>query len=118
MEAQAVEPVILDLAAARQLEEFKKTSSADSADGLGLRLTVVGGGCAGFQYKLGLDSPKEEDHVFESEGQMVLVDQVSMNFVSGSTITFHNEIDLQGFEVLNPRAEAACGCGSSFAFKD
>lgn len=114
----AVEPVTLDLAAARKVEDFIANSPvAKDDEGVALRLKVVGGGCAGFQYSLGLDKPKDDDLVFESEGQKVIVDSVSINFVAGSMITYHEEIGLQGFEVLNPRAEAACGCGSSFAFK-
>lgn len=114
---EAHDPVILDAKAAAQLATFVEHSEEASGDPeVGLRLTVVGGGCAGFQYRLRLDHAKEDDLVFESEEQRVIVDPVSINFVEGSTIVYHDDLDQQGFEVLNPHAQTACGCGSSFAY--
>lgn len=114
------EPVILDAAAASQLKAFiersEKVAEDEEDTALGLRLSVVGGGCAGFQYRLQIDHAKEGDLVFASEGQNVIVDSVSINFVEGSTVVYHDTLDQQGFEVLNPRAQSACGCGSSFAY--
>lgn len=114
------EPVILDAAAAVQLTAFidRSDHGAEACPGTarGLRLSVVGGGCAGFQYRLQLDHAKEGDLVFVSEGQNVIVDPVSINFVEGSTIVYHDDLARQGFEVLNPRAQAGCGCGSSFSY--
>jgi len=111
--------VCLDTVAAEELAKFIAGSDrAAEAEEVGLRLSVIGGGCAGFQYRLLLDVPKEDDMVFETNGQKVLVDPLSMNFVIGSTITYRKELTEAGFDVINPNAQSACGCGSSFAMMD
>lgn len=111
--------ITLEAAAAAELDKFIHNSElAAENKTVGLRLSVVGGGCAGFQYRLSLDQPKADDMIFESEGQKVFVDPVSMNFVNGSTITYRYELSEAGFDVLNPNTQTACGCGSSFAMKD
>lgn len=91
---------------------------ADRDDEICLRVGVVGGGCAGFQYRLGLDRRGDEDLAFESHGQTVIVDPVSFRLVVGSTIVYIDDVMQQGFSVENPNAEAACGCGSSFTVRD
>lgn len=83
-----------------------------------LRVAVRGGGCSGFQYALAFDQPKEDDHVFESDGVAVVIDKVSMQFVFGSEIDYVEGLQGAGFQVNNPNVVAACGCGSSFQVKE
>lgn len=81
----------------------------------GLRVAVIGGGCSGLQYKLGFDSGKETDAVYEYEnGLKVLIDDKSALFLMGSQLEYHNDINRNGFEVINPQATTKCGCGKSF----
>jgi iron-sulfur cluster assembly protein len=102
----------LDVEAAERLAAL----IADAGKGPAvLRLAVRGGGCSGFQYSLALDeAADDEDLVFESEGQTIVCDKVSFPYVAGSTICYRNDLEASGFEVDNPNAVAACGCGSSF----
>ena len=79
-----------------------------------LRVAVQGGGCSGFEYRLFIDEPKDDDQVFQSHGQTILCDPVSFSFVEGSEIDYSNGLQGAGFTVNNPRATGACGCGSSF----
>lgn len=104
--------VTLEAGAAAKLAELR---SGD--DGRVLRLGVRGGGCAGFQYMLALDTPRDDDLTFESHGQTVIVDRTSYPLVAGSTISYVNDGLQQGFSVDNPNVVAACGCGSSFQAK-
>jgi iron-sulfur cluster assembly 2 len=47
------------------------------------------------------------------------VDEVTMDFINGSTIDFKSEMIKQGFEVIaNPNAETGCSCGTSFSPKE
>jgi iron-sulfur cluster insertion protein len=99
----------LSEAAARALEKHLEGSQAEC-----LRVSVQGGGCSGFEYRLFLDHQKEEDQAFESHGQKIICDPVSFSFVDGSEIDYSDGLQDAGFVVHNPRAIGACGCGSSF----
>ena len=80
-----------------------------------LRLSVEGGGCSGFQYKFDLAGETEaDDNVSETDGVRLVVDPVSLDLVSGSTVDFVESLGGAAFKVENPQAAAGCGCGSSF----
>lgn len=89
-----------------------------SIDDAGLRVGVKGGGCSGFTYSLALDEQREDDHVFETHGIKILVDDMSLRYVDQSEVDFIEGLTGAGFQVNNPNVVAACGCGSSFRVKD
>jgi iron-sulfur cluster insertion protein len=78
---------------------------------LKVRAFVQGGGCSGFQYGFTLDEEHNEDD-FEVNG--VLVDSMSMQYLTGATIDFKDDINGSSFSISNPNAQTTCGCGSSF----
>lgn len=84
----------------------------------GLRVGVKGGGCSGFTYSLAIDEQRDGDHIFESQGIKLLVDDLSLRYVDESTVDFIDGLTGAGFQVNNPNVVAACGCGSSFRVKD
>ena len=98
---------------AEKVHEFLSAQEADVTLA-GLRVGVRGGGCSGFQYQLAFDEQRESDIVFESHGLKLLVDNESLQFVSGSTIDYEESLQGAGFKVNNPNVVAACGGGSSF----
>jgi iron-sulfur cluster insertion protein len=80
-----------------------------------LRLSVEGGGCSGFQYRFDLaEGADNDDTVSETDGVRLVVDPVSLDLVSGSTVDFVESLGGAAFKVENPNAAAGCGCGSSF----
>jgi iron-sulfur cluster assembly accessory protein len=80
-----------------------------------LRLAVEGGGCSGFQYKFDLaETVESDDSVSETEGVRLVVDPMSLDLVSGSSVDFVESLGGAAFKVSNPQAAAGCGCGSSF----
>ena len=80
------------------------------------RITVLGGGCAGFQYKFDFENLKNnEDNVVKTEKFEVLIDDTSLNFIKGSTIDYVNELIGSSFKINNPQASSSCGCGTSFS---
>ncbi len=83
--------------------------------GQALRVAVEGGGCSGFQYDIRLDTPASDDLVLEGDGEQVLVDPVSLPFLSGATIDFTQELIGARFVIDNPNATSSCGCGTSFS---
>ena len=80
------------------------------------RITVLGGGCAGFQYKFDFDNnKKEEDILLNTEKISVLIDNTSFQFIQGSKIDYVNELIGSSFKITNPQASSSCGCGTSFS---
>jgi iron-sulfur cluster assembly accessory protein len=81
-----------------------------------LRVSVEGGGCSGFQYKFDTERERaDDDIVIEQSGATVLIDPVSLNYMTGSEIDFVDDLIGSSFRVNNPKATASCGCGTSFA---
>ncbi len=81
-----------------------------------LRLSVDGGGCAGFQYVFGLaDAPAEDDIIANRDGVTLLVDPVSLDLVRGCSVDYVESLGGAAFRVENPNAASGCGCGSSFS---
>ena len=82
----------------------------------GLRVSVVGGGCSGLQYKMDLvDGPANRDIMVTSGGVRVVIDPKSALFVAGSELDWSDDLQSGGFKVANPNAEVTCSCGESFA---
>jgi len=82
----------------------------------GIRVFVQGGGCSGFQYGFTWDSELNEDDFVIEKGEIkVLVDAMSMQYLTGATIDFKEELMGSNFVIDNPNATNKCGCGSSFA---
>ena len=95
---------------------FTRLAEIGAGDqGQALRVAVEGGGCSGFQYDIRLDSPADDDLVLEKGGQKVVVDAVSLPFLTGAVIDFTEELIGARFTIDNPNATSACGCGTSFS---
>jgi iron-sulfur cluster insertion protein len=81
-----------------------------------LRLSVDGGGCAGFQYRFELaDAPEADDIEVTTDGVGLLVDSISLPLVAGSVVDFVENLGGAAFQVRNPNAASNCGCGTSFS---
>lgn len=90
--------------------------AAEGKPGTKLRVSVSGGGCAGFQYNFSLDDKGEpDDVVIERGGATVAVDGMSLMYVLGSELDFVEDLTGSYFRVTNPNASSSCGCGTSFA---
>jgi len=82
---------------------------------LALRTYVQGGGCSGFSYGFTFDEVQNEDD-FEVpiDEFKVLVDSMSMQYLTGAEIDYKDDIMGSSFTIKNPNATTTCGCGSSF----
>jgi iron-sulfur cluster assembly protein len=115
-EAQISEAVVLTPAAATAVQDLL---SKRNLDGYALRVFVSGGGCSGFQYGMALENNfRETDMLSEQHGVKIVIDEISINYLSGATVDFVDEIMGSGFKIENPNAVSTCGCGSSFRTKD
>lgn len=98
------------------VEKVKEVITREGIKDGGLRVSVVGGGCSGFQYNLNLDeSPREDDTVIEQNGVKLFLDPISQQYVYGMVIDYVNGLHDAGFKFVNPNATRTCGCGSSFS---
>ena len=82
---------------------------------LALRTFVQGGGCSGFSYGFTFDDVmNEDDFEVPLDEFRVLVDSMSMSYLTGAEIDYKEEIMGSNFVIHNPNAQTTCGCGSSF----
>lgn len=82
---------------------------------LALRTFVQGGGCSGFSYGFTFDEEiNEDDFEVPLDQFKVLVDAMSMQYLSGSEIDYKEDLQGSSFSIKNPNATTTCGCGSSF----
>ena len=80
------------------------------------RIKVDGGGCAGFQYNFTFTDTKDsKDLILLQNNVKVIVDDVSLNLIKGSTLDYVKELIGSSFKIENPQATSSCGCGTSFS---
>lgn len=85
-------------------------------ENLKLRVFITGGGCSGFQYGFSFDEKVNDgDSVVETDGVSVVVDAMSIQYLTGAEIDFIEDLEGARFVVRNPNATTTCGCGSSFS---
>jgi iron-sulfur cluster assembly accessory protein len=81
----------------------------------GLRMSVLPGGCSGFQYGMELeDSPNEDDITLDQKGIKLFIDKASLAKLNGANIDYIESLKQSGFKIDNPNATKTCGCGNSF----
>ena len=97
--------------AAKQVEKIAKLDSKDPI----FRLSVDGGGCSGFQYKMELSAINDDDIIFKNGNSSLVIDKISSLYLEDSELDYVNELIGSFFKVKNPNASSSCGCGTSFA---
>lgn len=98
------------------LYKIKDIISEENNPIIKLRTFVQGGGCSGMSYGFTLDEEQnEDDFVVDNTDGLIIVDSMSMQYLTGSTIDFKDDIMGSNFVVNNPQATTTCGCGSSFS---
>ncbi len=95
------------------VEKFIKGSETPVA---GLRISISGGGCSGFQYGMRLEEAKADDDVEVPVGNVkLLIDPFSAPMLEGVIVDFVDSLNGSGFKFENPNATSSCACGSSFS---
>ena len=80
-----------------------------------LRVYVQGGGCSGLQYGFEFDEQVQDgDTLVENQGVKLLVDPMSVVYLTGAEIDYRENLEGSQFVIRNPNATTTCGCGSSF----
>ncbi len=99
----------------RAVAQIEQILSAENAGSM-LRISVLGGGCSGFQYDFSIDTQQQDDDVvLGTSTTKVLIDPISVQYMEGSQIDWVDDLIGASFQIRNPNATAACGCGTSFS---
>jgi iron-sulfur cluster assembly protein len=104
-------PAILTMtdAAANRVRELMA-----KGEGIGLRVGVKNGGCAGMEYTMEwAKEAKPFDEVVEIDGAKVLIEAKALMFLLGTQMDYQTGILKSGFVFNNPNQTSACGCGES-----
>ena len=109
--ASVTDQIQLTASAAKRVAAIAARQGKDAI----LRLSVDGGGCAGFTYKFELGELEADDVSAETDGVRLVVDPISLDLVEGSAVDFVEDLGGSAFKVTNPNAASGCGCGSSFS---
>ena len=98
-------------------DKVKEILSEQPEPYVGLRIQVVGGGCSGFQYRMGFDKSfsDQADAIFEFDGLKVFIDKASLLYMDGAEVDYVEGLHGAGFKFNNPNKTGECGCGSSFS---
>jgi iron-sulfur cluster assembly protein len=82
---------------------------------VGIRLGVVGGGCAGLSYHIApCDAAIDGDLVQEVHGVRFYIHPMAAAYLKGTQLDYSDAMMDGGFKFINPNAASTCGCGSSF----
>ncbi len=116
-ELQPAMPTIITLTD-KAIEAFKEARVRENLAEHGIRVSVVGGGCSGYQYGLDFEdpaAPHDMDFIFDIAGVKVYIDPMSAPYLKGTTVDYVVGFQGAGFKFTNPNAQKTCGCGSSFS---
>ena len=106
-------PLVFTEAAAQKVGQL---IDDEGNPGLKLRVYISGGGCSGFQYGFTFDEETQDgDTEVEKCGVVLLVDPMSVQYLTGAEIDYKEDLSGAQFIIRNPNATTTCGCGSSFS---
>jgi iron-sulfur cluster assembly accessory protein len=115
MNDQTPQSIHVTEAAAHRIGQIMAAEHGDPKAGR-LRIWVTGGGCSGFQYHFKVDEGAEDGDIeLEAHGALVVIDDMSLDMLRGSTLQFIENLEGSYFSLDNPNATSSCGCGTSFA---
>jgi len=95
-------------------EKVRELITQENDPTLGHRIFVAGGGCSGLQYGMTLDEEQEGDTLIAMGDFKIFIDEMSIQYISGSEVDYVDSLMGAGFTVNNPNAVSTCGCGHSF----
>lgn len=100
----------------RAAEKVREFLAEQQKPAYGLRMAVMGGGCSGFQYDIGIEEqPAPDDEVVESQGVKIFIDPMSVPYLKDTELDYVETLAGSGFKFNNPNVKKSCGCGSSFS---
>ncbi|CUX95809.1 Iron-sulfur cluster insertion protein ErpA [Candidatus Mikella endobia] len=97
------------------VNQVKKIIANENNPHLKLRVYIIGGGCNGFQYGFTLDEKiNKKDIVIKKQGVSLLIDNISLLYLAGSSVDYSESIEGSSFRIINLKTKNTCSCGLSF----
>ncbi len=84
-----------------------------------ITLNIKGGGCAGFEYDWGTaqaEDIEDGDEIISCNEGNFAISKHSVMFLIGTEVDYVKSLVGSNFEIRNPNAQSACGCGVSVNF--
>lgn len=95
--------------------KVKELLEEEGRSDIALRVAVQPGGCSGLRYAMYLDDDLSEKDIAEEQfGVQVVIDKMSVPYLSEATVDFVDTLEQSGFTIDNPAAQSSCACGHSF----
>ncbi len=95
--------------------KVKELLDEEGRSDIALRVAVQPGGCSGLRYAMYLDDQLSDRDVADDQfGVKVVIDKMSVPYLSQATIDFVDTLEASGFTIDNPAAQGSCACGHSF----
>ena len=102
--------ITLTEAAANEIKQLFESQNIE--EGTFLRMTIVGGGCSGLQYTLGLDTefnPEVDTEYINHDVRLVTGKEYALH-LAGTTIDYKEGPFGRGFAIDNPNYPSTGGC--------
>ena len=112
VQQEATQGIVLTDGAASKVSSLL---AQEGREDLRLRIAVQPGGCSGLRYAMFLDDQvSEKDQTADQFGVRVVIDKMSVPYLSEAKIDFVDSLEASGFTIDNPVAQSSCACGHSF----
>lgn len=99
----------------KALAKFSALIKEHPSETAGIRIGVIGGGCAGLQYQMDpCEAPEESDITQHIQDIPFYLNPMVVPYIKGLTVDFSDALVDGGFKFINPNASSTCGCGTSF----
>jgi iron-sulfur cluster assembly accessory protein len=95
--------------------KVKELLEEEGRNDIALRVAVQPGGCSGLRYAMYLDDQvSDKDSTDEQFGVRLVIDKMSVPYLTEATVDFVDTLEQTGFTIDNPAAQSTCACGNSF----
>jgi len=101
------------------VNKVKELIVEEGSPDLKLRVFVSGGGCSGFQYGFTFEEViNEDDTQVVKDSVTLLVDPMSLQYLTGAEIDYQDNVQGSQFVIKNPNATTTLAVGLLFLLKD
>lgn len=99
------------------LTKIKEISDSEGIGHYIVRVSIKGAGCSGYSFDMNYDADiKETDSKFEFEDVIIIVDELSSQYMDDVEVDYMESEFSGGFKFSGGAIKSSCGCGNSYSF--